>query len=229
MDKIQINKSRMYGTVDTVLDNHADLTAQVPELVTVHQQFKIGLVAISQNRQVQEADTKGLTKNKSGLRADVIRKVLQFSAGLMGYAISIKDEELKTKAKYTATDLRSSADPVLFDIGTLLRKLAEPIRKELVKYFLDDAAFSEMDRLLTGFKQAIPLRRVAASVSKVSTANISDVFDALDKLLREKMDVLMLSFQFTQPDFYREYKNARSIVDYSGKGKSTETITEKTV
>jgi hypothetical protein len=42
----------------------------------------------------------------------------------------------------------------------------------------------------------------------------------LDQLLKEEVDVLMLPFQFTQPDFYNAYKNARIIVDYTGRGKT---------
>jgi hypothetical protein len=41
-------------------------------------------------------------------------------------------------------------------------------------------------------------------------------------MLREEMDVLMLLFEETQPDFYKAYKNARIIVDYSGRGPSTD-------
>lgn len=230
MDRIQINKSRMYGSVDAVLNANPDLTAKIPDLVAAHLRLNNGLIAISQNRQVQEADTRGLTKNKSGLRASLIRMILKFSAALMGYALSVKDDALKSKAKYTASDLNVSADPVLIDIGNLMVSLATPIKGELAKFFIGEAEFTEMTGLLHDFKLAMPLRRVATSVSKVSTANISEVFDAQDKLLRDELDVLMLSFQFTQPDFYKAYKNARSIIGYTGRGKSSpEPQAEKTV
>ena len=34
------------------------------------------------------------------------------------------------------------------------------------------------------------------------------------------MDALVEPFQFSQPDFFNAYKNARNIVDYSGRGKA---------
>lgn len=67
---------------------------------------------------------------------------------------------------------------------------------------------------------SIPQQRVATSASKVSTLNIGDVFKSLDKLLKDEIDELMLLFQFTKPDFYNAYKNARVIVNYSGRGKA---------
>ena len=44
-------------------------------------------------------------------------------------------------------------------------------------------------------------------------------------MLRTEIDVLMLLFEETQPDFYKAYKNARIIVDYSGGGPSKDTET----
>ncbi|MDO9612948.1 MAG: hypothetical protein Q7J86_00290 [Bacteroidota bacterium] len=42
-------------------------------------------------------------------------------------------------------------------------------------------------------------------------------------MLNEKIDVLMLLFEETHPDFYRAYKNARIIVDYNGRGPAKDT------
>jgi len=41
-----------------------------------------------------------------------------------------------------------------------------------------------------------------------------------DKLLKDELDALVDPFQFSQPDFFNSYKNARNIVDYSGRGKA---------
>ena len=43
-------------------------------------------------------------------------------------------------------------------------------------------------------------------IHQVLTGNINDLFIAQDKLLKEQIDVLMLFFQFTQPNFYNSYK-----------------------
>jgi hypothetical protein len=64
---------------------------------------------------------------------------------------------------------------------------------------------------------------VAVSVSKVSTVNIGELVRSLNVLLNDEIDVLMLLFEETQPDFYRAYKNARIIVDYNGRGPAKDT------
>jgi hypothetical protein len=83
-----------------------------------------------------------------------------------------------------------------------------------------DAEFQQMDRLLAEFRLAILKRRVAINISKVSTGNIDGIFKAQDKLLKEQVDSLMEPFQFSQPDFFSAYRNARSVVDYAGRGKA---------
>jgi len=190
------------------------------DLFAASQLLKAGQATINQNRQVQEADSSGLTKNKSELRSELNRLILLFAAGLKAHATSTKNSELKTKANYKAYDLQKTADSVLADIGRLLHETALPIRSDLAKYAVTEPDFQKMEQLLDEFRLAIPKRRVAINISKVSTGNIDGVFKAQDKLLKEQVDALMEPFRFSQPDFYNAYRNARSVVDYTGRAKS---------
>ena len=227
MNKNQINKFRMLGAVNLVLTNYSVLFASMGELVAAHLRLKEGIESVSAFRLVQEADNSGLTLAKADIRIRLFNRIMQFSAALMAYATSVKNTILKTKANYSKTLLMRSSDPVLFDIGVLLLDLARPLRNELAVFFVSEAEFSDLENLLNDFKVAIPQKRVALNVSKVSTGNINEQFNVMDQLLKEEIDILMLPFQFTQPDFYNAYKNARLIIDYSGRGKAkTEEVTE---
>ena len=86
-----------------------------------------------------------------------------------------------------------------------------------------------MEQLLAEFAVAIPRKRVATSISKTSTDNIESTFSAQEKLLREEIDVLMLLFQESHPDFYKAYKNAMAIVNYKGRGKEAVAETREVV
>jgi hypothetical protein len=220
MNKTQINKLRMFESVDLVLTNHSQIFSQLTDLVTVHQRLTDGILQIALYRQVQETDNSGLTETKIDLRTNVISKVLLLSAAVKSHAIAIGDKELKTKADYSKTYLAQAPDPVLYDIGILLVNLATPLLTSLTKYFITSEKLAEINTLLADFLAAIPQKRVANSVSKVSTLNIGAVFSSLTKMLKEEMDVLMLLFAESQPDFYNAYKNARMILDYTGRGTS---------
>jgi hypothetical protein len=65
----------MFGSVNLVLDNYSQIFAELQDLVFGHQRLKDGLVVLGQNLQIQEADNKGLTENKSDLRDNLVTRI----------------------------------------------------------------------------------------------------------------------------------------------------------
>ena len=220
MNKKQINKTRSYSVIVLVLEKFNQLFSSYPELIQAHQRLKDYLVQIEQNRQVQEANNAGLTITKTILRENLIKLIKQFLAALRAYATSTKNIELKAKASYTNSTLLRAADPILFDIGLLLYKLALPLNNELARFFITSAEYEAMENTLNNFKSSIPQKRAATGTSKVSTGNINDIFNTIDALLKDELDLLLMPFQYSQPDFYNEYQSARSIVETGGNRKA---------
>ena len=224
MDKTKINKGRMYHSSNLVLDKFSSTFTDHVELNQAHSELKSGISLIDEQQQVQVVDNKGLTQVKVALRTDVTQRILMFSKALKALATMQKNADLLTKSNYKLSDLNRLSDPILFDVGTMLVKLANPLRSQLEKFFVTDEDYKQTDAILAEFKAAIPQKRLATTVSKSSTKKISDVFKSIDKLLKEVIDVYVAPFEYKNPDFYREYTNARIIVGYTGRGKSkTET------
>jgi len=205
----------MYGSVNLVLDNHASLFSQFKEIVFAHHRLKEGRVLIDQILQMQDADTPRLTMNKIQLRGNVIRGVLKFSSALTAYATAINDGTLKTKANYSVLKLKMVADPILFKIGDSLVALAKQVKPELAKYTIGENEFAEIEKWLSAYNSAISQQKAVPFAPKVSANDIDDLFSAQDKLLNDEMDVLLLPFRLTQPDFYNAYLIARIVVDSS--------------
>jgi hypothetical protein len=223
MNAKQINKSRMFGATILVLDNNLALFEAMPELAAAHQQLKEKMTLIDQHRQIQEVNNTGLTKNKRLLREELTTLILRFSAALAASAATKNDVVLITKVNYTLSDLKKSSDRILCDIAVMINGLAAPATADLQKYFVGPDELAKFDRLTNDFKSAIPLKRVATNVSKVSTGNINDIYHEIDSLLKNKVDLLIKPFRFTQPDFFNAYKNGRTLVNYSGRGKAVVT------
>lgn len=219
MNYIQINKSRMYSTVNKVLESHRPLYAGIDELVTAQGQLTNYLDLVGNYRQVQELNHNGLTNNKAMLKEQLTTSVSKVVSGLSAFATATKDMVLLTRVNYKPYMLQKP-DPVLADIARLILHEALPLQRELEKYFVTGDDLTQMETLIVQFVDSIPQKRVAANFSKVSTRNIAGVFQATDKLLKDEIDVLMLPFRFTQPDFYHTYKNARLIVNYTGRRKT---------
>ena len=220
MNSKQINKNRMYGATILVLDNNLALVAAIPELAAAHQQLKEKMGQIDQERQVQEVDNTGLTRNKSLLREELTTLLLRISAAVVAVSATRNDVVLRTKVNYRLSDLKKSSDKILCDIAVMINRIASPLEADLEKYFVGKEELAKFDELTAEFKLSIPLKRVATTFSKVSTGNIDEVYHAMDALLRNKVDLLMQPYQFTQPNFFHAYKNGRMVINYSGKGKA---------
>lgn len=221
----QINKLRMYQATMLVLSNYSELYAGVAPLVQASQKLTAAVNSIEENRQVQELATSGLTREKEDLKERLTTQVLKVSAALVAYATSVGNEDLKTKAHYKPSRLSVASDPVLADIAGLIANLVVPYIDELSIYFVDQAAVDLLNQYIDEFRLAIPQNRVATSSRKNSTKNLNLLFQSTNKLLKEELDLLMLPFQYSQPDFYDQYRNARIIVDYTGRRSQTEDTT----
>ena len=218
MNVTQLNKSRMYQAVNKVLDANRTLYSGIEELVGVHDRLKENLALIESFRQVQEANQTGLTNNKALLKERLTTQMLKVVAALTAHATAAKDTVLLAKVSYRPSALRKP-DPLLVDVAKLILNEAKIQGNVLGKYFVSAEELAELENLIALFREAIPQKRVASNMSKVSTLNIAGVFSSVDKLLKTEADIFMMPFRFTQPDFYNMYKNARLIVNYTGKRK----------
>ena len=219
MNALQLNKSRMYGATTQVLDNHRSLFESMAELAVAYQQLKEKMILIDRYRQVQEVNNSGLTRNKGTLREELTTQLLRISSALTAHAAAGNDQVLQAKVAYSLSDLKKSPDGILYDIAVLVNGLATAAATQLQTYFVGPEELARFDRLTNEFKTVLPLRRAAASISKASTSNISELFHEIDTLLKVKIDLLLKPFRFTQPDFYKAYRNARALVNYGGRGK----------
>jgi len=216
----------MFGAVNQVLEDHSALFASSAVLTQTHQLFKEQLTGLEGHRQVQEEAISGLTLEKDQLRYDLNQLVQRVTAALAAYATATKDVNLRKKVKYTPSYLNKVSDPELYDISVVIYNLAVPVVAGLEPYFITQAELDAMQQKIAGFKLAIPQNRVATGARKASTTNIGALIAETSRLLRDEIDTLMLPFQFMQPDFYAKYKNARIIVDYTGRRTSTEETPE---
>jgi hypothetical protein len=223
MDKLKVSKGRMYHSSDLVLDKYSSSFAEHEELCNAHQELKRRIATIDVVEQGQLSDNKGLTQYKAGLRVEVTQIILKFSTALKAFATVQKSKDLLNRASFLASDLARISDPTLFNLGMMLYNLADPLREQLAKFFLTEQDYKRAESLLADFKAAIPQRRMASTVSISTSRKMTELFQSLDRLLKEQIDLLVTPFKYDHPDFYREYTIARKVVSNmkKSKGKSS--------
>ncbi len=220
MNGKQIIKSSMFDATTKLLDDNYSLFENMAQLAAAHQELKVKVRLIDQHRQIQLVKNSGLTRSKVTLRDELTTLLLRISAALTAHATASIDQVLQAKVEYTLSELKKSSDRILCDIAVQVNGLAAAAGAALQTWFVGPEELAQFDRLTNEFKSVLPLRRVATNVSKASTSDISEVFHEIDALLKNKMDLLLKPFKFTQPTFYKEYRNARALVNYTGRGKA---------
>jgi len=220
MNAQQIIKSSMFDATTKLLDNNQSLFANMAQLAAAHQELKVKVSLIDQHRQIQVVKNSGLTRNKVTLREELTTLLLRISSALTAHATATNDQVLQARVAYSLSELKKSSDRIVGDIAVQVNGLAATAGAALQTWFVGPEELAQFDRLTNEFKSVLPLRRVATTVSKASTSDISEVFHEIDVLLKTKLDLLIKPFKFTEPTFYKEYRNARALVNYTGRGKA---------
>jgi len=210
----------MFDATTKLLDNNQSLFANMAQLAAAHQELKVKVSLIDQHRQIQVVKNSGLTRNKVTLREELTTLLLRISSALTAHATATNDQVLQARVAYSLSELKKSSDRIVGDIAVQVNGLAAAAGAALQTWFVGPEELAQFDRLTNEFKSVLPLRRVATTVSKASTSDISEVFHEIDVLLKTKLDLLIKPFKFTEPTFYKEYRNARALVNYTGRGKA---------
>lgn len=220
MKKVFINKGRMYYATKRVLDKYVNEFTGNAELNEAFQQLNSWISVINIEEEVLVVDNTGLTTSKDELRVVFTLCALKMATGLKAYATTLKDTKFFVKVNYQLNDFNRLPDPILLNTGSMLFKLADPMRDKLARFFLTNDDFTGMEKMLVDFAAAFSDKRIATTVSKSSNQKVTEAFRSTDKLLKEVIDILVAPYQYKNPDFFREYTNARIIVGYTGRGKS---------
>ena len=211
-DKQENILSKWYALLK-VLDDNATLYSSVAALITAKTDLKTIATSVQSYRQGQETDNRGIAQSKAGTKTSLINATLKVSSGIVAYASSIGDKTLKQKTNYTESDLKKTRDTILWDKCKLIYDTATPIATQLTGFFVTAADLTALNTALTNFMTSIPQPRTATAVKKNSTTNLAKLFADGEKIIKDRIDGMMLPFRQTKPDFYNAYITAKKTVN----------------
>lgn len=162
---------------------------------------------------LQEIDNKGITtakENKEILLADT---VIPISKAIIAYANSINDPALKQKVDFSHSDIINSRDTVVVERANIIIEAANENLIALDPYGITAGQLAAATIISENYEAAIPTTRIATVEHKTATQNLTiKVKEAMD-ILRNQLDNLIYAFETSHPDFFKDYKSARIIVN----------------
>jgi hypothetical protein len=213
MNQKQNKHMRMYLATQTVLDNHTMRWNTIPIMVTVKNEMDELIQRIEEKNEETGASSQGTSDHKDAVRRGLVEKAVSVSGILQAYAAMNDDLVLAGKVKLVKTTLLAGRETdMIAAIGPVL-DIARSLLPELADYMLTEAMLVETETSLDSFKALIGQPRIILNQAYAAMSMLDEMLDQVDQLLKQKMDKLMIRFEFTDQPFFEEYTRARVIVD----------------
>lgn len=215
MKKTQESKVKMARATLGILTGNEEIVAGTPGLGNATEALAELIGETESHSQGQLNTGSELTVQKNEARAALTVATLKMAAALAAYGAASADPVVQLlKAKYQVSDnkVKRMRDMPLFAFASMAFTDASPLAAQLAPFAAEEDV-AGLKTLADNFNALLPQKRTQLSKSSLSTQNLDDAIDRIDKLLKETIDVLVKPWEYSQPDFYRAYTNARIIVD----------------
>lgn len=213
MNKIQTNHMRMFINTQTVLDQNTALWNIAPVMVTVKNNLDELIQRIEDQNEKTNPKSKGASANKEKALQTVIEKVIPLSGVLQAYASFTDNLVMAERVKVTKSDITKARETDVEAIVAPVIAAAQEELSNLGDFMVTEEMVTEVQTSLDDFKAQIGQPRTIRNKAYAAMTQLDELFDAANDLLKNKLDKLMVRFQFTNIEFYDTYQRARTIVD----------------
>lgn len=213
MTQSQIDQYNMLLAVDNHFnDSPGTWNTNVP-ITQVKGELSGLLSKIATQHAKQLTNTTGVTEAKNNTRKQLEESAFQISAALSAYASMNSLTELLRAHSYTITDLNRFQDAELVGICENLYRGTSNELANLSDFGITQPILDDFENLRIQFVDVMKDGDKARARTKDGTENLAKLLpEALD-LLRTKLDLLMVGFAATAPEFAGMYQTLRQILD----------------
>jgi hypothetical protein len=221
----QSAKLKMQQEVLNVMNDNKQIWMVVPQLQNVMEIFSENVKAIAELKSEQGKDIKPLLKYKLEKRNKLIDFSLPALNVLLAYGHDMKDKELLKKLNFSRNKLTKSKDLDLIENCKLIYKTAhkfymksletkDSVAENAIDFFgygLNDEMLEEIEMAEKSFMESLSGLKVAIRNKTLVNQQITSNLKENDKLLRNKIDLLISIFQTSNPDLLKKYEESRII------------------
>lgn len=207
--------SMSVGTINYLIKN-ASITSILPGFEPLFTKFKDNINGILFLHEQQEIDKSGISENKEFLRADLASKAYDISHKTEVYATLVNNLILAKEVHFPETSLSKATDSKLESRVLIIIEKVNASINELIPYGVVPDDLTALQNAFELFHAAIPAPRAGTVDRKSVTDQLNKLFKD-NKLILDKIDLLIDIVRLSQPVFYSGYKDSRKIIQ-SGNG-----------
>ncbi len=213
MNKEQTNHYRMMLNTQATLDANTVFWNGIMIFVGTKNEIDELIQRVAEKNELTNADSKAVTADKGNVLEGLIQKILGLSGTLQAYGAITGNSILADNVKVTRSEITHARET---DVEALVKPVTDAARAELgnlVDYGVSDAMVTEAETSIDQFNELIGRPRTIRNQAFAAQTALQELIDTAMNMLNNRLDKLMLQFQFSHPEFYDEYKRARTIVD----------------
>ncbi len=206
----------MFFTTQEVLTDNATIWSATPAMATATGDFDANIKSLRTAVAKQVTDITGHAKDKGIALDKMVEATLRVAGCVMAYAETINDQALAEAMNLVPSELYKHRDSIVAERCQGVRDAANTHIASLAPYGIVAADVTNLQTLITNYVALIPRPRTKITERKGATSEIGLLIRDTQRLLGRRMDMLMRGFMISHPDFFRQYTDARIIVDQGG-------------
>jgi uncharacterized protein (DUF486 family) len=210
------NQEDKLGTYDAILNqNKLDAKATEGKTALSNSYTALGTVvaAIYSTEQQYRIATKGNSDGKVESREDISEFTYMVAGAVLAWATDQKDTVLMAKVKTTKSALSRTRDEKLTVTCEWYNDFIKTNQAQLTEYGLTKEVVVAYGLAVESYKVAVPATRNGMTMRKAHKEKLIELFKEADKILKFKIDMLILPLKKTNPEYYSAYRGNRKVVN----------------
>jgi len=168
------------------------------------------LAQIDVLRQKQQTKKTGLLLKKKKMKMQMIADALQASSAIVAYASSIDDDILAHSAHYVTSDFVKESDERCKTDCQVVYSLAEKYLDQLAVYNFTAQSLTTFSTDISTFVTILNSPKESKKDGVQQTKQMKQLEKQVQKCF-SKMDIIVETIRYSNPDFYSAYHTTRSI------------------
>jgi hypothetical protein len=216
MKTITKNKINMYESVLVILKQHESDWSGVPIYVETVAEFEAALNELKNKAVVQNNITLGVAQNKKEQYKKLCESMEVIENALWVYATATNHYELAARHKISSSVVQKMGSVVRLIHLEKVMQDCEEHASELIAYGITASFIEEFVVKAEIYAITSNQPRLVTVTRKMLTSDLIERTLVLDRILRFKLDKLIVIFKTSAPEFGILYQNARLVMNYKG-------------
>lgn len=210
MTKGEENNLTMLNATWSVLNTNAEKLGP-PALKAAVRDFETLIAKVKELVQQTMTATAGKVDAKASCRAALVKELMVVAKSVQAYGHRVGNAEIAGKAHVVKSELDYMRDTKLVAKAVTIYELGVNGPKDLGDYGATTAKLESLKGRSDAFEAALGDRESSVARRKASRSSFRAYMDRAKELLKEEIDNMMADFKRSDPEFYNEYVEARSV------------------